>query len=108
MASVGPLEAWWSKKARMSCAAAPQGAAELGQLLESGGYAAAQRVDHRGHHGLAAAPVGVAVGGDDASGRRSRHTLTARCASSAKTAAQAGLLAAVSSGKRVRRVRRTP
>src|SRR5260370_12453763 len=35
-----------------------------GQFLESGGHASAERVDDRGHHGLAAA-VGLAVGGDD-------------------------------------------
>ena len=46
--------------------AAPQGAAQLGQFFEDGGYAAAQGVDDRGHHGLAAAPVGLAVGGNDA------------------------------------------
>jgi len=47
-------------------AAPPQGAAELGQFLQNRGDAAAQRVDDRGHHGLAAASVGVSVGGDQA------------------------------------------
>ena len=46
--------------------AAPQGTAQLCQFLDGGGHAAAQSVDARGHHGLAAAPVGLAVGGDDA------------------------------------------
>ena len=36
MASVGPLEAWWSKKRKDVDAAAPQGAAELGDLLRVG------------------------------------------------------------------------
>ena len=47
-------------------AAAVQGAAELGEFFEGLGDAAAQGVDDRDHHGLAASPVGVAVGGDDA------------------------------------------
>ena len=65
MASVGPLEAWWSKKARMSWGAPPQGAAELGDLLQPGGHAAADGVDQCGHRAFPATPVGVGVGGDD-------------------------------------------
>lgn len=45
-------------------AAAPQGAAELRQFLQGVGDTAAQRGDDRGHHGFAAVPVGVGVGGD--------------------------------------------
>lgn len=66
MASVGPLEAWWSKKRQHVGAAAPQGAAQLCQFLKRGGHAVPQRVDDCGHHGLAATPVRLAVGGDDA------------------------------------------
>ena len=43
-----------------------QGAAELGQFLQPGGHAAAQRVDQRTHHGFGAAAVGLTVGGDEA------------------------------------------
>jgi hypothetical protein len=46
-------------------AAAPQGAAELGDLFESCGHAAADRVDQPAHRLLAGAAVGVGVGGDD-------------------------------------------
>lgn len=47
-------------------AASLEGAAELGQFLKYGRNAAAQGVDDRGHHCLAAASVGVRVGGDQA------------------------------------------
>lgn len=47
-------------------AASVQGAAQLGEFFEGSVYTTAQRVDDRGHHGLAAAAVGVVVGGDDA------------------------------------------
>ena len=47
-------------------AAAVQGAAELGQFFQSGGYSASEGVDDAGEQRLAATPVGVAVGGDDA------------------------------------------
>jgi len=43
-----------------------EGAAELGQFLQYGRDAVAQSVDDGGHHGLAAASVGVSVGGDHA------------------------------------------
>ena len=46
-------------------ASAPQGAAELGDLVESCGDAAADRVDEPGHRVFAAATVRVGVGGDD-------------------------------------------
>lgn len=47
-------------------AAPPQRAAELGQFLERVGEAVAQGDDDRGHHGFAAAAVGLGVGGDQA------------------------------------------
>ncbi|MEE6180000.1 hypothetical protein [Mycobacterium sp. 050134] len=46
-------------------AAAPQGATELSQFLQDGGTPRRSVGDDRGHHGLAAAPVGVGVGGDE-------------------------------------------
>ena len=46
-------------------ASAPQGAAELGDLLQSCGHAAADRFDQPGHRQFAGAPVRVGVGGDD-------------------------------------------
>ena len=47
-------------------AAPMEGAAELGEFFECGGDTVAKRVDDLGHRGLAAAPVGVCVGGDQA------------------------------------------
>ena len=47
-------------------AAAPEGAAELSDLLEAGGHAAADGVDQPGHRLFPAAPIGVGVGRDDA------------------------------------------
>ena len=45
--------------------AAPQGAAALGDLLQSGWHATADRGDQPGHGILAAASVRIGVGGDD-------------------------------------------
>jgi hypothetical protein len=51
---------------RQDVVASPgQGAAELGDLLQPGRYAAAYRVDQPGHGLFAAAAVGIGVGGDD-------------------------------------------
>ena len=47
-------------------AAPPQCAAELGKFFQCVGNTAAQCVDDRGHHGVAAASVGVGVGSDHA------------------------------------------
>ena len=46
-------------------AAAVQGAPELGNLFQSGGYPASDRVDQCRHCFLAALAVRVGVGGDD-------------------------------------------
>jgi hypothetical protein len=46
-------------------AAAPQGAAELGDLLQSCGHGSAERFDQPGHCVFAAAAIRVGVGGDD-------------------------------------------
>jgi hypothetical protein len=43
--------------------AAPQGSAELGDLLQSGWHATADRLDQPGHRLLAALPTRVGVGG---------------------------------------------
>ena len=64
--SVGPLEAWWSKKARMSARrrdrVRPSWAISSGQ---SGRHATANRFDQSCHCLLAATPVRIGVGGDD-------------------------------------------
>ena len=54
-------------------AAAPQSATELAQFLQTGGHTTPQGVDEGGHHRLAAAAVGLAVGGDDALVDAPRH-----------------------------------
>src|SRR6516225_5610299 len=46
-------------------AAAPQCVPELGDLLQSGRHAAADRLDHCGQGAFAAGPIRVGVGGDD-------------------------------------------
>ena len=46
-------------------AAAPQGAAELGDLVEPGGHGASDRLDQRCHRAFTATAVRVGVGGDD-------------------------------------------
>ena len=45
--------------------AAPQGAAGLGDLLQSCGHGAPDQADKRGHGPFAGAAVRVGVGGDD-------------------------------------------
>ena len=64
MASVGPLEAWWSKKARMSARrrhrVRPSWAISSSRRARRGGS-----IDQPGHRVLPAAAVRVSVGGDD-------------------------------------------
>jgi hypothetical protein len=79
-------------------AASVRGAAQLCQFLQYGGHATAQRVDDCAQHGLAATPVGVAVGGDDAlvdaPGHRDRQVGIV-----GEHRGQAGLLAACEQGE---------
>src|SRR6478672_12543031 len=65
MASVGPLEAWWSKNARMSARRRHRVRPSWATSSQSGRYPASDRVDQPGHCSLTAAPVGIGVGGDD-------------------------------------------
>jgi hypothetical protein len=65
MASVGPLEAWWSKKAKMSSRRRARVRPSWAISSQFGRHAAPDRVDQRGHGFLAAAPVRVAIGGND-------------------------------------------
>ncbi|MBE5463021.1 hypothetical protein E3G69_000288 [Mycobacteroides abscessus] len=63
MASAGPLEAVVVDEGQDVVASTPEGAAELGDLLRPGRYAAAYRVDQLGHC-LLAAVLAVCLGED--------------------------------------------
>ena len=65
MASVGPLEAWWSKKARMSARRRDRVRPSWAISSNPGRHATANRFDQSGHCLLAATPVRIGVGGDD-------------------------------------------
>ena len=88
-------------------AASVQGAAQLGELVEGRGHTMAQGVDDGSHHGLAMVAVGMTVGGDDAlidtPGHHDREMVLI-----GEHRFQPCSLRLVSSGNRVRRVRRTP
>jgi hypothetical protein len=89
IASVGPFEAVVVDVGQHVGASTVQGAAELGDSSSAVGTPRRSGVDDLGHHGLAAAPVGLAVGGDDALVDQ-QAPLPRRCPSASKTPVSRG------------------